>query len=548
MKIEQDDLGWDEDNKVLVPGFGFYPPRVIELLQNITEIQAEINGYNLSIFQRDTYDDFQCSVLNSTWESLFPHLSFSNKSVCPPMWDGASCVPPTLEGEDAVFPCMTLFNCKLYDVNFNASRSCLDGGVWAGKTNYKCPPLQTNYSCPPPPSDLDMDPELEFDLDPELDSLDMSIYVYTVGYLVSIVALMITLTTYLSFRELRCLRHKIHIGLFLTVILTDLTWLINASLLNLIRTEYYKAVINILCVSQLILRYFHLTTFFWMFLEGLYLFLQVQLPLSLAIVKFSHFLISGWGFPLLNMLIWSLLRVIKPEESKPQPDTKLEIELKIDAVLSCPFIAEAQSTDFYAYKLPIIFLLAINTFFLVWIMVIVLKKLRSQIAMDHDRRHLKAAKALTVIIPLFGLNYFLTLMGPDKEESQILHTIFQLGRSVLISVQGAIITLPYCFLNSEVQGVVKLHWNRWLLVRSVGAEYQSTVVTTTLAQSMVNCTQDVNGSKNKFLAIARMETVSLLSPSPALRRSPISMSSHSGSARSSCEVQSNENHHKEEPP
>ena len=30
------------------------------------------------------------------------------------------------------------------------------------------------------------------------------------------------------------------------------------------------------------------------------------------------------------------------------------------------------------------------------------------------------------------------------------------------SVQGAIITLPYCFLNSEVQGVVKLHWNRFV--------------------------------------------------------------------------------------
>ena len=32
-----------------------------------------------------------------------------------------------------------------------------------------------------------------------------------------------------------------------------------------------------------------------LFFLGLYLFLQVQLPLSLAIVKFSHFLISGWG-------------------------------------------------------------------------------------------------------------------------------------------------------------------------------------------------------------------------------------------------------------
>ena len=28
------------------------------------------------------------------------------------------------------------------------------------------------------------------------------------------------------------------------------------------------------------------------------------------------------------------------------------------------------------------------------------------------------------------------------------------------SLQGAILTLPYCFFNSEVQGVIKLHWNR----------------------------------------------------------------------------------------
>ena len=38
----------------------------------------------------------------------------------------------------------------------------------------------------------------------------------------------------------------------------------------------------------------------------------------------------------------------------------------------------------------------INTFFLVWIMVIVLSKLRSRTALDHDRRHYKAAKALVI--------------------------------------------------------------------------------------------------------------------------------------------------------
>ena len=38
-------------------------------------------------------------------------------------------------------------------------------------------------------------------------------------------------------------------------------------------------------------------------------------------------------------------------------------------VLSCPFLQE-QSTDFYAYKLPIFVLLLANSFFLVWIMVV----------------------------------------------------------------------------------------------------------------------------------------------------------------------------------
>ena len=32
--------------------------------------------------------------------------------------------------------------------------------------------------------------------------------------------------------------------------------------------------------------------------------------------------------------------------------------------------------------------------------------------------------------------------------------------------QGFVISLPYCFLNSEVQGVVKNHWSRWRMVRT----------------------------------------------------------------------------------
>ena len=54
---------------------------------------------------------------------------------------------------------------------------------------------------------------------------------------------------------------------------------------------------------------------------------------------------------------------------------------------------------------------------------IVLSKLRSQTAMDHDRKHLKAAKALVIVIPLFGFTYILTFIGPD-EASLYFYNIF----------------------------------------------------------------------------------------------------------------------------
>ena len=37
---------------------------------------------------------------------------------------------------------------------------------------------------------------------------------------------------------------------------------------------------------------------------------------------------------------------------------------------------------------------------------------------------------------------------------------------IMSTHQGFVISLPYCFLNSEVQGVVKNHWSRWRMVRT----------------------------------------------------------------------------------
>ena len=81
------DLGWEETDRVSLPGFGFFPPRVIQILENITAVklewvqlfktfffnnetvfsntlkqfkeEAENNNLDLSLLQRDQYDEFQ---------------------------------------------------------------------------------------------------------------------------------------------------------------------------------------------------------------------------------------------------------------------------------------------------------------------------------------------------------------------------------------------------------------------------------------------------------------------------------------------------------
>ena len=93
--------------------------------------------------------------------------------------------------------------------------------------------------------------------------------------------------------------------------------------------------------------------------------------------------------------------------------------------------------------------------------------------MDIDRRHYRAAKALVIVIPVLGFTYILTLLGPSARDSPTAYTIFQTIRAALLSTQGAVITLPYCYFNTEVQSILTNHWKRWKMIRSLESECQS---------------------------------------------------------------------------
>jgi len=108
---------------------------------------------------------------------------------------------------------------------------------------------------------------------------------------------------------------------------------------------------------------------------GLYLFLQVQYPLSFVSIKFKHFFIFGCGKfivhnvlilfnssfsggPLMNITVWIFLRLhfYSPNNAD-------------DIIKDCPFF-EATEVDLFVCEIPILFILILNTFFLIWIMVV----------------------------------------------------------------------------------------------------------------------------------------------------------------------------------
>ena len=137
------------------------------------------------------------------------------------------------------------------------------------------------------------------------------------------------------------------------------------------------------------------------------------------------------GCPAIATGVWFYLKLSVSHSASLADDGSDGIN--IQRLLSyCPIYKE-DNIDLYSYDLLVLGLLIVNSFFLFWIMgvsyrqiillpspllnfnhQIVLSKLRSQTAMDHDRRHLKAAKALVIVIPLFGFTYILTFIGPDE--------------------------------------------------------------------------------------------------------------------------------------
>lgn len=98
------------------------------------------------------------------------------------------------------------------------------------------------------------------------------------------------------------MRNRIHTNLIVTYILIDVLWIINFQ--NPFSSE------RLHCMLFVFLNYFLTTSYFWMFVEGLYLYMLVMNTFSVDKIPLLFYNIIGFGLPAIFMFIWAPIKYI----------------------------------------------------------------------------------------------------------------------------------------------------------------------------------------------------------------------------------------------
>ncbi|XP_052236197.1 calcitonin gene-related peptide type 1 receptor-like [Dreissena polymorpha] len=228
------------------------------------------------------------------------------------------------------------------------------------------------------------------------------VYIYIGGFSFSLVMLLLSLAIFLRFKQLRCDRIKIHVNLFLSYLFTGVSWILYFVLVTLdgkvlIENPLWCRMLHVLC------QYFLVCNFLWMFCEGLYLNTIIMCALTVGRKLLIFCYVIGW------------------EESSYQ----------------------------YIMYGPVIASLIINALFLVNIVRLLLSKLRR---LPDATQTKKATRATLILVPLLGLQYVLIPFRPPS--GTVIEEIYHVAVALLTSLQGAFVSIMYCFLNGEVISVM----------------------------------------------------------------------------------------------
>ncbi|XP_043922019.1 pituitary adenylate cyclase-activating polypeptide type I receptor-like isoform X9 [Protopterus annectens] len=364
------------------------------------------------------------------------NLSHDPELGCPGMWDNITCWQPAAIGETISVHCPVLFRIINSEDDLGLiSRNCTEDG-WSDVFP------QYDIAC-------GFDENETFANNQDYYYLSVKA-LYTVGYSTSLISLTTAIVILCRFRKLHCTRNFIHMNLFVSFILRAISVFIKDGILYAEEDSNHCVMATVECKAVMV--FFHycvMSNYFWLFIEGLYLFTLLVETFFPERRYFYWYTIIGWGTPTVCVTIWAVLR------------------LHFDDT-GC-WDMNDNTALWWVIKGPVVGSIMINFILFIGIIIILVQKLQSpDIGGNESSIYLRLARSTLLLIPLFGIHYTVFAFSPE-DVSKRERLVFELG---LGSFQGFVVAVLYCFLNGEVQSEIKRKWRSWKVNRYFAVDFK----------------------------------------------------------------------------
>ncbi|XP_056143937.1 glucagon receptor [Lampris incognitus] len=303
---------------------------------------------------------------------------------------------------------------------------------------------------------------------------------YTVGYSLSLVALVLALGILISFRKLHCMRNNIHMNLFASFILRALSILIKDALLETsalsiashdigsdqergfprASIQPVELLVNnettVSCrIAVVMMQYSIMANSYWLLVEGIYLHNLLVITVFTERNYFNIYLCIGWGAPLIFLVPWVIFKYLYENEKCWVQNTSMHY--------------------WWIIRTPILLAVVINFLIFIHIIKILVSKLRAH-QMRYTDYKFRLAKSTLTLIPLLGIHQVMFIFVTDEStKTTVALRLTKLFIDLLFSsFQGLLVAILYCFVNKEVQSEVLKKWKRWKLGRNIKEEYRHT--------------------------------------------------------------------------
>uniref|UniRef100_A0AAQ4QV11 Glucagon receptor b n=1 Tax=Gasterosteus aculeatus aculeatus TaxID=481459 RepID=A0AAQ4QV11_GASAC len=276
---------------------------------------------------------------------------------------------------------------------------------------------------------------------------------YTVGYSLSLGALLLALGILISFRKLHCMRNNIHMNLFASFILKAVSILVKDALL---RPCPWTGVAVTWCRGAVVMmQYSVMANNYWLLVEGIYLHSLLVITVFSERKYFFIYLAIGWGAPLMFVLPWITVKYLYENEECWERNINMGY--------------------WWIIRSPIVFAYLINFFIFIRIIKILMSKLRAH-QMRYTDYKFRLAKSTLTLIPLLGIHAILFTFVIDESvpKGSMLRLIRLFCDLLFNSFQGLLVAILYCFVNKEVQSEMLKKWKRWKLGKDIDEEYRHT--------------------------------------------------------------------------